>query len=216
MPVADCWRWVCCGRCAGQRFSRLRPPPSRRIILYAPVLAVALPADIVGHLHRDAWLLPALTALNTVIVVLVQVPLTSALRRHGDVAVLRLGALLLAASYAMFLTAGLGVAVDAVLVVAAVVYTFGEVLGSSPAQSALATLAPLGMTGRYLAALQLSSGLARASAPVIFGLCLTVGRGALWLSLTGLLLASALALGRQRADSQHRFETAAAQLADVA
>jgi MFS family permease len=104
-----------------------------------------------------------------------------------------LAQLIFVASYAMFVVAGwlpVWLAV-AVMLVAAAVYTGGELVGGPVSSATAAEAAPDHLRGRYLGLFQLSWGIGGAVAPIAFTWLLAQGDATLWWVLALVALASA-------------------------
>ena len=141
--------------------------------------------------------------VNVLVILIVQLPVVRLLEGRSRMAALAAMALLWAASWTTVLAAGLwfeAAAAAVVLVVAGVIFAFGEcVLG--PAQSALvADLAPEGLRGRYIALLTNSYAVGFIVGPALGGAVLAASPSALWAAAAVVLLsaaAGALAMSRR-------------------
>jgi MFS family permease len=141
--------------------------------------------------------------VNVLVILIVQLPVVRLLEGRSRMAALAGMGVLWAASWTTVLAAGLwfeAAAAAVVLVVAGVIFAFGEcVLG--PAQSALvADLAPEGLRGRYIALLTNSYAVGFIIGPALGGAVLAASPSALWAAATVVLLASAagaLAMSRR-------------------
>ena len=141
--------------------------------------------------------------VNVLVILIVQLPVVRLLEGRSRMAALAAMALLWAASWTTVLATGLwfeAVAAAVLLVVAGVIFAFGEcVLG--PAQSALvADLAPEGLRGRYIALLTNSYAVGFIVGPALGGAVLAASPSALWAAAAVVLLsaaAGALAMSRR-------------------
>jgi MFS family permease len=132
--------------------------------------------------------------VNVLVILAVQLPVVRLLEGRSRMAALAAMAVLWAASWTTVLVAGLwleGVAAAVLLVIAGVIFAFGEcVLG--PAQSALvADLAPEGLRGRYMALLTNSYAVGFIVGPAIGGALLAASPSGLWAAAAVVLLAAA-------------------------
>jgi MFS family permease len=141
--------------------------------------------------------------VNVLVILVVQLPVARLLEGRSRMAALAAMAVLSAASWTTVLAAGLwleAAAAATLLVVAGVIFAFGEcVLG--PAQSALvAELAPEGLRGRYIAVLTNSYAVGFIVGPALGGVVLAASPPALWAAAAIVLVAAAagaLAMGRK-------------------
>ncbi|WP_191908003.1 MFS transporter [Nocardioides cynanchi] len=145
-------------------------------------LNVAMPVYFVDTVGLPGWVPGTVFVINTVMIGvgqgLVVRAMTGAVRRR----VLQAAIAFTAASFAMFYAAGrLPVAGAAALVlVAAVVYTLGE-MTAGPVVAALAAEAPPpDQRGRYMASMQLAWSTSGAVAPLLYSALLHRGALALW------------------------------------
>ncbi|MFC4030212.1 MDR family MFS transporter [Streptomyces polygonati] len=116
-------------------------------------------------------------AINGVVIVLLQIPVTRALRGHGSGALLAAGSCLLAWGFGLTVFAGT-VGFYALTVF---VWTLGEIVHAPAAMSVVASLAPATARGRYQGMYTLSWSAAAFAGPLAGGLTLDhLGRGALW------------------------------------
>jgi MFS family permease len=132
--------------------------------------------------------------VNVLVILAVQLPVVRLLEGRSRMAALAAMAVLWAASWTTVLAAGLwleGVAAAVLLVIAGVIFAFGEcVLG--PAQSALvADLAPEGLRGRYMALLTNSYAVGFIVGPAVGGAILAASPSGLWAAAAVVLLAAA-------------------------
>ncbi|MEU7868633.1 MFS transporter [Dactylosporangium sp. NPDC049140] len=149
------------------------------------VLEVVLPVVLTQRLHAPAVWAGLIFAGNTVLVVVLQVPLVVRLAGRSRRGLLAVAGGVLAVSYAGFWVSGSAGAVAGV----AVVYTVGELLYAGFGTALVAAAAPSGEVGRALAGFQLSTGVANALAPALLLGLLQAGEAPLW---SGLVVATAL------------------------
>lgn len=157
------------------------------------VLNHALPVYVAETLDLPGWTVGAIFTLNAVMVGLGQGLVVRWMAGRRRARMMALAQLVFVASYAVFVVVGLlpaGVAVVAVLL-GAVVYTFGELLGGPVLNATAAEAAPAHLRGRYLSLGQLSWGVTGAAAPVAFTWLLTHGTFSVWAVLAGVALLGA-------------------------
>lgn len=148
-------------------------------------------------------LVGVLFAINTVLLAVLQVPVSGRLQRRSPAAIAVVGTALHLPLFAALLVSDrlpAGAAV-AVLVSGMVVYTLGELLTTQALLVLLTTTAPATQRGAYLAMNQMALGVTGALAPAAVGVLLSPNRRAgLWLLLTALAClgcASGLRLARR-------------------
>ncbi|MEP9365592.1 MFS transporter [Nocardioides sp. CN2-186] len=158
------------------------------------VLNFALPIYAVTVLGLPGWVTGAVFTINTVMVGFGQGFVVRALTGHRRWRVLVLTNLVFAASFVVMLGAsGLSVVLATVVVlIGAVVYTGGELLGGPVLGALGAEAAPEHLRGRYLSLMQLSWTISGAIAPVTFAWLLDRGSSPTWLALVALSLVGAL------------------------
>ena len=156
-------------------------------------LNVAMPVYIVRMLGLPGWVSGAVFVINTVLIGLGQGLVVQAMTGRVRSRILVLAAGFSAASFLMLLAAGRLAAAVAVAVVllAAVVYTLGEMTGGPVLSSLAAESAPVRVRGRYLATYQLSWNAASTVAPVLFAWLLDRGAAPAWLVLAAIAGAGA-------------------------
>ncbi|MEV6867234.1 MFS transporter [Streptosporangium subroseum] len=204
------------------------PAPRMRALLAANVVyafclnvpEIALPLILVTQLHASPVWSAAIFVANTVLVVILQVPVTVLMSRFSRRTVLALAGGVLTASYLGFLAAtslGPGWGAPAVAMVS-VVCTIGEILYAGSATALVTALAPAHVLGRTVARFELSTGFGLAVSPAVITALAPHGSAALWGSLAAATLLSASAVAtekdqgtplsgcrrRARADSQAR------------
>jgi MFS family permease len=158
-------------------------------------LNVAIPVYVVEMLGLPGWVSAAVFVINTLMIgvgqgVVVQL-MTGAVRAR----IVALGAVLTAASFLVLWGASpLGVvAASAVVLVAAVVYTLGELVAGPVLATLAAESPPPELRGRYIATYQLSWNVATGVAPLLYAWLLDLGSAPAWLGLTAIALLGALA-----------------------
>ena len=135
-------------------------------------LAVDMGAD--GFSARQYGLV---IAINGLVIVLLQIPLTHLVRHRGSGSLLAAGSLLMAWGFGLTAFAG-SVAVYSVTVV---VWTLGEIVHAPASMSVVADLAPVTARGRYQGMYSLAWSGAAFAGPLAGGLTLDhLGRAAVW------------------------------------
>ncbi|MFI9810121.1 MFS transporter [Streptomyces sp. NPDC052301] len=184
------------------------PAPRMRVLLAANVVyvfclnipEVALPLILVTRLHASSVWSAAIFVANTVLVVILQVPVTVLMSRFSRQAVLALSGVVLAASYLGFLAAtslGDGWGAPAVAAVS-VACTIGEILYAGSATALVTALSPAHVLGRALARFGLSTGFGLAVSPAVITTLAPYGPTALWGSLAAATLLSASAVATEK------------------
>ncbi|MFD7640741.1 MFS transporter [Kitasatospora sp. NPDC059795] len=159
---------------------------------------VALPLVLVTVLHASPAWSAAVFVANTVLVVALQVPLTTwAAARWSRGTVLAASGVVLAASYLGFLLAVPFGPLAVALV--AVPCTLGEILYAGSATALVTALTPPPVLGRALARFQLSTGLGLALSPAAITALAAAGPLALWGTLAAATLGASAAVGRTAA-----------------
>lgn len=151
-------------------------------------LNIAMPVYIVRMLGLPGWVSGGVFVINTVLIGVGQGLVVQAMTGRTRSRIVVLAAGFSAASFLMLLGAGRLAAAVAVAVVllAAVVYTLGEMTGGPVLSTLAAESAPVPVRGRYLATYQLSWNSASTVAPVLFAWLLDRGAAPAWLALAGI------------------------------
>jgi MFS family permease len=147
-------------------------------------------------------------AINGAVIVVLQLPVTRALRARDTAVLLAVGSLLLSWGFGLTVFAG-SVGLYALTVV---VWTLGEIVHAPASMSVVADLAPATARGRYQGMNTLSWSAAAFAGPLVGGLTLDhLGRGAVWAgcALVGTVAAAGYYL-LLRTDSAPRPATATA------
>ena len=95
------------------------------------------------------------------------------------------------------------VAASAVVLVAAVVYTLGELVAGPVLATLAAESPPPALRGRYIATYQLSWNVATGVAPLLYAWLLDLGSAPAWLGLTAIALLGASATVPMRRRMEH-------------
>jgi MFS family permease len=164
------------------------------LFLSFAVLEVALPPFLVENLHAPAWGFSLLFTLNTIMVVVLQVPLMHVLGRIWRTRGIVLGALSYAFSYLLFAAvAGIPrTLLMPALVLTMIIYTLAEMFLSPTSYGLALALAPERARGRYMALLSLGGSLAFTLAPVLFTFLLTLSSPVFWLILAAITTTAGL------------------------
>ncbi|MEW2522215.1 MDR family MFS transporter [Actinacidiphila alni] len=116
-------------------------------------------------------------AINGLVIVVLQIPVTRMVRRYGNAALLGVGSLLMAWGFGLTVLAG-SVGFYALTVV---VWTLGEIVHAPASMSVVADIAPATARGRYQGMYTLSWSAAAFAGPLVGGVTLDqLGRGAVW------------------------------------
>ncbi|MGW2524204.1 MDR family MFS transporter [Streptomyces sp. NPDC001617] len=162
----------------------------------------ALPV-VMGRQGYSAQEFGLVVAINSVLVVLVQIPLTRLTERRSRAAALAWASLLQGFGFAACALVGGGSGGMALYALAVVVWTLGEILWTPANQAVIAALAPVHGRGRYQGVFSLAWQVSSFLAPLTGGLMLaSFGADSVWGACAGLGLVSAagyLVLMRGRA-----------------
>ncbi|WP_067142336.1 MFS transporter [Microtetraspora malaysiensis] len=188
------------------------------------VLTVAVPLWLVEATTAPRWLVSGTMVINTVIVIVFQVRASRDIDSPaaGGHAYRRAGVAFLAACSLISLSAGIPAwAAAALLMIAVVIHTLGELWHSAAGFEVSFALAPKHATGQYLGVFGLGAGLAESLGPgLLIALCITWGRpgwyviGALF-AVTGLTAPLAVRWAQRHQHAQ-RTTRAAKQQAPAA
>jgi MFS family permease len=141
-------------------------------------------------------------AINGVVIVLLQLPMTRWLGRYAPGRVLAASSIVIGAGFAVLLI-GHSVWIYAL---SCLVWTFGEIGYTPTTQAVVAKLSPAHLRGRYQGMYQLSWTAGSIAAPLVGGAVLTtVGAAPLWLGCLGLTVVAASAQLRIGARIMHRL-----------
>ncbi|MFE9094260.1 MFS transporter [Streptomyces sp. NPDC007264] len=165
------------------------------------VITVLLAVYAADDLRVGSWIVGVLVVLNTAVVALFQTLASRWTEARSPVTVLTLALLFNAAAFVVFGTLLVlpGWAVIAGLLIAMVLYTVAEILGSPPTSELSVVMAPEHLRGRYLGVYQLSWSVGGAVAPALLTALSEGGAALPWVFLTAIsLLAVPLVLGLDR------------------
>ncbi|MFG6193987.1 MFS transporter [Nonomuraea sp. JJY05] len=159
------------------------------------VLTVAIPLWLVGFTAAPRWLVSGTMLISTVMVVALQVRASRGIDSPaaGGGAYRRAGGAFLVSCSLIPLAAGLPAwGAAALLVIAVVIHTIGELWHSAAGFEVSFALAPEHATGQYLGAFGLGAGLAEGLGPaLLIALCITWGRPG-WYVVGGLFALTGL------------------------
>jgi predicted MFS family arabinose efflux permease len=173
-----------------------------------------LPIDMARH-GCSASTYGIVLALNGLLITVLQIPLTRAMKRVPPGRLLTIGSLLVGAGFGVTTLAG---SVATVYAVSVVIWTVGEMVYAPSAPAIAADIAPPDARGRYLGVFELSTAAASMLAPVTGGLVLDRWSGrALWGACAALsvLVAVGFALLPHRRQDPRPHELLVEQLSQV-
>ncbi|MER6310124.1 MFS transporter, partial [Streptomyces sp. NPDC001657] len=167
-------------------------------VFASTVISVLLAVYAVDYLDVGAWIVGAVVVLNAAMVALLQTLASRWIEARSPVTVLVLALVFNAAAFVVFGTLLVlpGWAVIAGLLIAMVLYTVAEILGSPPTSELSVVMAPEHLRGRYLGVYQLSWSVGGAVAPALLTALLAGGAALPWVFLASFrVLAVTLVLG---------------------
>jgi MFS family permease len=130
-----------------------------------------------------------LVSVNGLIIIASEFWISGRTRWYPPHQVMALGAVVLGGGYALMGMVGRSIPL---LLATVVIWTVGEMIGSPTSQAYLSAIAPPDLRGRYAGGLGLAWSLAFSVGPLLGGLALSLGHGALWLGSLGLAVVSGL------------------------
>ncbi len=156
-------------------------------------LNVAMPVYVVKMLGLPGWVSGSVFVVNTVMIGVGQGLVVQAMTGHTRSRLVVLAVGFTVASFLLLLAAGHLVAAAAigVVLVAAAVYTLGEMTGGPVLSTLAAESAPVHLRGRFMATYQFSWNAASTVAPVLFAWLLDRGPAPAWLVLSGIAVLGA-------------------------
>ncbi|HEV2374931.1 MAG TPA: MFS transporter [Streptosporangiaceae bacterium] len=166
------------------------------LLLHASMLSVGLPLWISRRTHGPIWLVSVVVVLNTVGVMVLQVPMT---RRVDSVAAActaaRRAAVFLAAACVALAAAGerSGALALSLVLVTAVLHLGGEMLQAAAAWTYSVDLAPEDAQGQYQGVFNAGLDVTMLIAPAVYSWIVLAPGGWGWLALAALFAACALA-----------------------
>jgi MFS family permease len=146
-------------------------------------LGVLLPAFAKNHSHVSETAIGLIFWVNTIVIVVAQLPLAKALEGRRRMPALALMSVLFGLSWVIVLLGGLWLTAAAAAVVfalAATVFAVGECLQGPTHQALIADLAPPELSGRYFSVHSMSWGLGGVIGPAVGGFILGAAPLALW------------------------------------
>ncbi len=151
---------------------------------------LALAPYVVSVLHAPTWIPGVLFALNTLLVVVAQVPIMGLLASHRRTRAMMAGGLGYVVVFVCLALALLvpGAVLLPYLCVAVLLSTTAEVVVAPSIVNLAIAVAPASLRGRYLALSGLSFSAAGAITPLLATTLLAAGPAALWLTLVPLML----------------------------
>lgn len=154
------------------------------------VLEVALPPYLIVAVHAPAWIVGLLFALNTGMIVALQIPVVRVVASWRRTRSMAAGGLGWGLSFLLFAAAPLlsPTTLPLYLCACMIVYTLAEIIYAPTSSALAAAAAPIGLQGRYLAIYQLSIAGAATITPTLAESMLTANPQALWLLLAPLMV----------------------------
>lgn len=146
--------------------------------MHTAVPVFLLPLWIVGHTQAPRWLVAGMLLVNTLLVVVLQVPVSRGVHDQRTAGLrLRWAGIALCAGMALMAFAdGLGAwAAAGLLAAGMVVYTLGELWHAAAEMEWTFGLAPAHAQGQYAGVFGLGTGVAEALGPVVLTVCLHWG-----------------------------------------
>lgn len=155
-----------------------------------------LPVYLIEELHTPTWTVGLVFAVNTVLMVLFQLPVTGRVEGRAPLRVIAVGSVLHAALLAVLGLAGLlsFAALLPLLLLGVAIYTLGEILATQALSVLLVKLAPEHELGLYQAFNQVLVGLSLAVVPLLVTFFLTHAPAGLWWLLTAATVALCLGM----------------------
>lgn len=149
-----------------------------------------LPLEVAARGHSD-YVFTSLVALNALVVILGELPLTRVLQVLPMRLTMALGSLVLCVGVALFgLPAGLWI-----LVVGTLVWTLGEIVSAPPVSAYPALIAPPELRGRYIGLMATSQSIGYAVGPAIGAALFEFHDAAVWSMCAALGVGAALCIG---------------------
>lgn len=179
------------------------------------VLEVGLPPYLIGAVHAPVWIVGMVFALNTGMIVVLQMPIVRAVASWRRTHTMAVGGLGWGLSFLLFAAAPfvpLGV-LPFYLCASVILYTLAELIYAPTSFALAGAIAPVGLQGRYLAIYQLSMAGAATFTPIFAGALLAANPQMLWVILFPMMGGAALllvSLGRRFPDSALRTSRAPA------
>ncbi|MFC4584827.1 MDR family MFS transporter [Sphaerisporangium corydalis] len=185
--AADGGRRSYLGVLADRRFTLFMLALFLNAVVYIQHIAV-LPLQVTADGHRPE-VYAALLSLNAVMVIALELPLTKFVQRMPAKLAVALGIGLVGVGMNMYVA---GPAI-AMFVVATLVWTLGEIVGTPTVSAYPAQVAPPGMRGRYIAAAALPMQIGYAAGPVIGVAMWTVWPDGVWWGCAAITVVAVLA-----------------------
>ncbi|WP_165960373.1 MFS transporter [Actinocrispum wychmicini] len=165
---------------------------STHFVMFTALVATeaALPVYLIDNLGWPAWMVGATLAINIVLLVVLQLPVSKVVQRYSPLPVLGLGAALHGALFfALAVAAGPpGATQVVVFLVGMIIYTVGETTASQVLMVLLVHVAPEAERGAYQAFSQTLTGIALGIAPLFVTVLLALSASAVWWTLFGAVL----------------------------
>lgn len=166
------------------------------LLLHDSMISVGIPLWLTRRTGAPVWMVSAVVVLNTVGVLLLQVPLTRKVDSVASActAARRAGGCLAIACLALALTSGRGGVLAVLLIVlTALLHLGGEMLQAAAAWTYSMDLAPEVALGQYQGVFNAGLDVTMLIAPAVYSWIVLAPGGWGWLALTGVFAACALA-----------------------
>ncbi|AMD86609.1 MFS transporter [Actinomyces radicidentis] len=168
------------------------------LMVHVPLLGVAFPLWISGRTSAPSYLISVVVLINTVGVVLLQVPISKFVKTPRDAAraCLATGVALASASLLLvYSSKGSALLQAAVIVVAALLHLVGEVWQSAASWELAFELAPEDRLGEYQGAFNSGMDLSLMLGPAVFGMLVSAPSLAGWWILAATLVLAGRLMG---------------------
>lgn len=166
--------------------------------IHASTLSFALPIWVSRSTNAPVWIVSVLLTVNTVIVILLQAPVSGLARTFAGArrTAILAGCVLGSSCLIIGATAWTARSVTLIVLLAWIVaLTLGELLQAATAFFAAYEMAPAGVQGQYQAAFALGPGITRAVAPLLFAAFVTNAHPVGWVLLGLTLVVAGTGLG---------------------
>jgi MFS family permease len=175
-----------------------------QFVMFTALVATeaALPVYLVDHLGQPAWQVSLILAVNIVVLVVLQLPVSKLVQRHRPLRMLAFGAVLHGTLFLAFAVAAVlpGSARLVVFLLGTVVYTVGEVVSSQVLMVLLVHVPPAAERGAYQAFSQTMTGVALGVSPLFVTVLFALAPPAVWWTLLGAVLAVGCGVAARRAE----------------
>lgn len=158
-------------------------------ILAGLAIEIGLPVYLVATLGLEEWTISLIFFVNTLLVTLLQLPVSARVARYAAVRMFGYGLLAYATTFAMLASSPQmqGDSALVFVVVAVCVFTAGEMVTSVSGMVVVTQLAPAHRLGAYVGLQHTFLGVGSAVAPLVYSAGLAWSPQGLWLILTALM-----------------------------